>query len=42
MDLCVEHEAFRYMHTKTGKDPEQRKKIDPNAFYAKATNVSLG
>ncbi len=40
-DLCVEHQAFRYMHTKTGKDAELRRKIDPNAFYAQAKNVSL-
>jgi hypothetical protein len=34
-DMCIEHGAFRYMHTKTSKDPERRARIDPNAFYAK-------
>lgn len=32
-DLCIEHGAFRYMHTKTVKDPERRRLIDPNAAY---------
>ncbi len=34
-DLCIEHGAFRYMHTRTVKDPERRKRIDPNAAYAR-------
>jgi hypothetical protein len=36
-DLCIEHHAFRYMHTRTVKDPERRRLIDPNASYAEAT-----
>ena len=32
-DLTIEHGGFRYMHTKTSKDPERRRKIDPNAQY---------
>ncbi|HVE99719.1 MAG TPA: FAD-binding oxidoreductase [Rubrobacteraceae bacterium] len=32
-DLCIEHGAFRYMHTKTVKDPQRRRLIDPNAAY---------
>jgi FAD binding domain len=28
--LCVEHEAFRLLHTKTGADP----RVDPNSRYA--------
>ncbi|WP_026731868.1 hypothetical protein [Fischerella sp. PCC 9605] len=40
-DLCVEHKAFRYMHTKTVKDAERRNKIDPNVFYAQEASVSL-
>ncbi len=32
-DLCIQHGAFRYMHTKTVKDAERRHKIDPNAVY---------
>lgn len=35
-DLCIEHGAFRYMHTKTVKDPERRRLIDPNAAHARA------
>jgi hypothetical protein len=33
-DLCIEHGAYRYMHTKTVKDPDRRAKIDPNQIYA--------
>lgn len=32
-DLCIEYGAYRYMHTKTVKDPERRKLIDPNSAY---------
>ncbi len=32
-DLCIEHGAYRYMHTRTVKDPERRLKIDPNSQY---------
>jgi hypothetical protein len=32
-DLTIEHGGFRYMHTKTSKDPERLRKIDPNAQY---------
>jgi hypothetical protein len=30
-DLCLHHGALRYMHTKTGKDPQRRSLLDPNA-----------
>lgn len=33
-DLCIEHEAYRYMHTRTVKDPQRRRLIDPNAAYS--------
>lgn len=33
-DLCIERGAFRYMHTRTTKDPDKRRKLDPNALYA--------
>lgn len=33
-DLCVEHGAFRYMHTKTVKDVTKRQKVDPNTFWS--------
>jgi hypothetical protein len=33
-DLCVEHNSFRYMHTRTSTDLRRRDLIDPNARYA--------
>jgi hypothetical protein len=33
-DICIEHDTFRYMHTRTVKDPERRRLIDPNAAYS--------
>ena len=30
-DICLGHGAFRYMHTRTGKDPARRHRLDPNA-----------
>ncbi len=33
-ELCIHYNAFRYMHTKTTKDPARRRRIDPNAMYA--------
>lgn len=33
-DLCIEHGAYRYMHSKTVKDADRRRQIDPNARYA--------
>lgn len=35
-DICIEAGALRYMHSKTVKDPERRRKIDPNARYARS------
>ncbi len=32
-DLTIEHGAFRYMHTRTSKDPQRLRKIDPNSQY---------
>lgn len=32
--LCIEHGAFRYMHTKTSADPAIRERVDPHAMYA--------
>ncbi|MDP9373273.1 MAG: FAD-binding oxidoreductase [Chloroflexota bacterium] len=34
-DICIAHNGFRYMHTRTTKDPERRAKVDPNAFYSR-------
>jgi hypothetical protein len=33
-DICIQHDSFRYMHTRTVKDPERRRLIDANAAYA--------
>ncbi len=33
-DACIEMGAFRYLHSKTTKDPAKRRLIDPNTFYA--------
>lgn len=41
-DLCIEHGAFRYMHTKTVKDTQRRRLIDPNAAYARAGETTAG
>jgi hypothetical protein len=30
---CIETGSYRYMHTRTGRDPERLAKIDPNAPY---------
>jgi hypothetical protein len=35
-DLCIAHGAFRYMHSRTTKDPGRLRLLDPNAFYADA------
>lgn len=32
-DFCIEEGAYRYMHTRTGRDPERMAKFDPNAQY---------
>jgi len=39
-DLCIEHGAFRYMHTKTVKDPQRRRLIDPNAAYNREASAA--
>jgi hypothetical protein len=33
-DVCVETGSYRYMHSKTSKDPDRLVRIDPNAAYA--------
>ena len=35
-DLCIAHGAFRYMHSRTTKDPDRLRLLDPNAYYASA------
>lgn len=34
-DICIAQSGFRYMHTKTSKDPVRRAKVDPNAHYTR-------
>ena len=34
-DICIRHGGFRYMHSRTSKDPARREKIDPNMYYAR-------
>jgi hypothetical protein len=34
-DVTIKHGGFRYMHSKTVKDAERRRQIDPNAAFAK-------
>jgi hypothetical protein len=33
-DACIEMGAFRYLHSKTTKDPAKRRLLDPNTYYA--------
>ena len=33
-DLTISQRAFRYMHSRTVKDPERRRRIDPNTYYS--------
>jgi len=33
-DLTIAQGAFRYMHSRTVKDTERRRRIDPNTYYA--------
>jgi FAD/FMN-containing dehydrogenase len=33
-DICVEHGSWRYMHSRTTQDPEKRRAVDPNTYYA--------
>ncbi len=36
---CIDTGSFRYMHTRTGRDPERLAKIDPNAPYNGGVSV---
>ena len=33
-DICVELGSWRYMHSRTTRDPQKRRAVDPNTFYA--------
>ena len=39
-DLCIEHGAFRYMHSKTVKDPERRRQLDLNSRFAQTVSAA--
>lgn len=32
-DICIAHQGFRYMHTRTSRDPAREAKVDPNRYY---------
>jgi hypothetical protein len=32
-DICIEEGAYRYMHSRTSRDPARLRRIDPNAAY---------
>ncbi len=34
-DICIAQSGFRYMHSKTSKDPARRDKVDPNVHYTR-------
>lgn len=38
-DICIDNNGFRYMHSRTSKDPVRRAKVDPNEHYIKAGEV---
>ena len=33
-DIVIDCNGYKYMHTRTTKDPEKRAKVDPNARHA--------
>lgn len=35
-DICIESHGFRYMHSRTSKDPARRNLVDPNMHYVNA------
>ena len=36
-DVCIEEGAYRYMHSRTSRDPERLRRIDPNTVTLEAT-----
>lgn len=34
-DICIANAGFRYMHTKTSKDPVRAGQVDPNMYYVR-------
>jgi hypothetical protein len=39
-DICIEHDSWRYMHSRTTRDPEKRRAVDPNTFYAERLDAT--
>jgi hypothetical protein len=39
-DICIANHGFRYMHSRTSKDPARRAKVDPNVHYIDAAAVT--
>jgi len=39
-DIVIENNAYKYMHTRTTKDPEKRAKVDPNARHAERRHAA--
>ena len=33
-DICIRHGGLRYMHTRTSKDPERWRLVNPNTYWA--------
>ena len=41
-DIVIENNAYKYMHTRTTKDPARRAKVDPNARHAERRAIASG
>jgi len=41
-DICIEHDSFRYVHTRMSHDAGRRDQVDPNAYYAQAFAAATG
>jgi hypothetical protein len=39
-DICIEEGAYRYMHSRTSRDPERLRRVDPNAVYCDDTTTT--
>jgi hypothetical protein len=41
-DLTIKHGGFRYMHSRTARDPERWAQVDPNTFYVRQAAAAPG
>ncbi|HEX5474613.1 MAG TPA: FAD-dependent oxidoreductase [Vicinamibacterales bacterium] len=41
-DITIRHGGFRYMHSRTSRDPERWDKVNPNTFYSRAAVPGAG